>query len=281
MKKMKTVRILVPMLLLFVLLSTASVVLATDRLTFRYAVTGHIDNMDTGVGASMSLILKGTLTLRTPDYDSSGWSDWSDGDRGWNNYDGGYDWWFSWNDPNIPNDMGFSPEEGKQYRAHIDWDTHEHWMEHSRWWSYRWYAPRGSWSGRLIAMWDGGTSPETFSVSLSVLKVEKILTEGNMYMGGDSWRHEHWDIYWVNTEDGEQHVGGYDRNLPVGGGFDFYNEGLQISFSGKFSTKTKRLKGTLFLKEDRFWMGTLPPSSPSGIGVSGNGEFGPYSLNFP
>jgi hypothetical protein len=275
--KMKTVRILIPILLLIVLASAVSPVLAKESLTFNYAVIGNINNMDKGVGASMSLILKGTLTLGTPDYDSLGWSDVTY-DRGWNVYGGIYDWWFSWNDSNIPQwvrDQGFNPETDHQYRAHVEWDNHEHCMDYHRSWDYRWYTPKGSWSGQLVAMWGGGTSPETFSVSLSPWKVEKILMEGNMYLAGDSWRHEHWEIYWVNTGDGEQHVATADNNFPHGGSFNYYGEELQISFNGKFSTKNKRLEGRLWL--DRFWMDTLPPS----IGVSGNGEFGPYSFNFP
>jgi len=287
--KMKTVRILIPILLVFVLLSSASVVLATDRLTFTYAVPGHIDNRDTGVGASMFLTLKGTLTLGTPDYDDEGWSEWREEDRDWNNYGGGYDWWFSWADPNIPQwvkDWGFNPLTDHQYRAHVDFDTHEHWWDHCQVWSYRWYTPRGSWSGQLVAMWNGGTAPETFSVSLSFIqRVEKELRQGNMYMTGDSWTHEKWDIYWVNTGGPEEHVGTYEGQRQIGGSApNYYSETLRISFNGKFTTKGKRFNGWLYLEEGRWW--TNPPpypeplGSPSRIGLHGSGEFGRYSFNF-
>jgi hypothetical protein len=279
--KMKTVRILIPILLLFVLLSAVSPVLAVDRLTFQYAVTGKINNMDQGVEASMSLILKGTLTLGTPNYDS-GWSGWRIEDRGWTNNGGAYDLWFSWDNPDIPQwvkDQGFNPVEG-QFRAHVEWDTHEHWMDYSRSWDCRWYTPKGSWSGQLVAMWDGGTSYEKFSVTLSPWKVEKILTEGNMYMAGDSSRHEHWEIYRQNPGGGEEHVASADNsNVGLGGGFDYHAETLQIYLNGKFTAKNKRLEGRLDLKEDKFWI-TSEPSS-FGIGLSGNGEFGPYSFQFP
>jgi hypothetical protein len=125
-------------------------------------------------------------------------------------------------------------------------------------------------------MWNGGTSPETFSVSLSPWKVEKTLTQGNMYMAEDSWRHEKWEIYWTNTGSGEVWIGTYENKFPIGGGFNYYTEMLQINFNGKFTTKSKRLAGSLYLREDKGWMGTLPPN----ICVSGNGEFGPYSFNF-
>jgi hypothetical protein len=279
--KMKTDRILIPILLLFVLLSAASPVLATNKQTFQYAAIGHIDNMDKGVGASMSLTLKGTLTLGTPNYDS-GWSDWRIEDRGWYNYNGWYDLSFPWTDPpQWLQQHGFTPDSDRQYRAHVEWDSHEHWKDHLQSWDYRWYTPKGSWSGQLVAMWNGGTSPETFSVSLSPWKVEKGLRQGNMYMDGDSWRHEKWDVYWVNTGGPEQHVGTYEDKWQIGGGFNYYAESLQINFDGKFTTKNKRLSGDLYVQDSRFWMGTLPPSLPSGIGISGNGEFGPYSFNFP
>lgn len=94
---MKTkMKILTSMLLVFVVLSTSSVVFAapTKGTTCQYAVTGHIDNRDKGIGASMFMAVKGTLTLGTPDYDSGGWSGWRDEDRGWDNQGGGRDWWF-------------------------------------------------------------------------------------------------------------------------------------------------------------------------------------------
>jgi hypothetical protein len=282
--KMKTVRILIPILLLFVLLSAASPVLALDKLTFQYAVTGKIRNVDSGVGAIMSLTLKGTLTLGTANFVSSNWSSWKDEDRGWNNYNGENNWSFPWNDlssiPQYVINSGFTPEENHQYRAHVAWDTYEHWMDHFQTYSYKWYTPKGSWSGQLVAMWNGGTSPETFSVSLSPWKVEKLLVQGNKYMAGDSWRHEHWEIYWVNTGDGEQQVFNNDYVNKPSGGFNYYLEMLTTSFDGKFSTKNKHLDGRLWLTESKYWQDTVPPSPPS-PGVSGNGEFGPYSFQFP
>jgi hypothetical protein len=284
--KLKTARILVPVLLLFVLLSSTSLVVAAERLTFEYAVTGKIKNNDTGAEASMSLTLKGTLTLGNPDYIS--WTDWRDQERGWKNYGGGEDRGFWWND-----DLSWIPQwvfdqvgnlwiiEGHQYRVHIEWDNHENWWAHFQSWDTRWYTPKGSWSGKLIVGWEGGSAPETWSVSLSPLTLQENEEEGNMYINsGKSWRHEHWEIYWINTGANEQNVGLADNpNIPIGGGFTYHSKSLQISFNGKYSIKKKSLLGRLSLQENRFWI--IDPNPSQSIGVNGNGGFGPYSFNFP
>jgi hypothetical protein len=259
-----------------------SPVLATSRLTFNYAVIGNIHNVDIGgSGGQIFLTLKGTLTLGTPDLDTSGWSDWRDDNQGWNNYGGGYDWGFSWVSPypDIPLwvKAQFTPEEGKQYRASISWDNHEHWWYHCHTWDYRWYTPKGSWSGQLVAIW-GATSFETFSVSLSPWRVEKTRTEGNKYMTGDSSRHEHWEIY-KQKEGGEDQVGSADKNdIPLSGGCEYDSEDLRIYFNGKFTTKKKSLGGRLDLIQHTGWTG---PNRTPDIGINGNGQFGPYSFKFP
>jgi len=277
---MKTVKILISILFLILLASVVVPVLAKDRLTFAYAVIGNINNMDKGVGASMFLSLKGSLNLGTPDFKSSDWSQWMDQDRGWQQYNGGREWWFSWNDQGIPQqlkDAGFIPEEGKQYRAQIQWSRSEHWRDHFQTYNYRWYTSQGSWNGELVAMWGGGTSSEKFSVTLVPWKVEKTLAQGNMYMVEDSFQHESWDIFWVNTGNGEQGVGHWEINIPIGGGFEYHSETLTVNFNGKIQSKTGRFQGWLRLDENSFSV-IDPPSQ--GIGVSGSGEFGPYSLQF-
>jgi hypothetical protein len=267
---------------------------SSEKLTFNYASTGQINNRDTGEGASMSITLTGTLTLGTPGYDSLGWSDWRDEDHGWNNYNGGYDWYFTWVNtgegyPNIPDwvyvqNPEFVPQEGYQYHAHIDWDNHEHWMDHYQTWDYRWYTTQGSFSGKLIAMWSGGTAPETFSVSLTPWKVEKSLRQGNQYMGDGTSRHEHWDIYWQNPEDGEVHVASADNdNVGWGGGFNYYSESLQVYTNGKLSAKKINLQGRRDFGQNKFWQwqDQDPENKKYSIGIGGSGEFGPYSFNFP
>lgn len=281
--KMNSVKILIPTLVLFILLSSGMPVLALDKTSYQYATTGQINN--NGVGASMSLTLKGTLTIGTPDYSvpSSG----NDENRGWNDYGGVKDWEFPWNDlSSIPDYVtnDFTPTEPNKYRVHIDWDNHEHWMDSYTGTDYGWSTPKGSWSGQLIAMWGGGgTNYETFSVSLSPWKVIKNVKLGNMHTAGDSNRHEHWAIYQKN-EGGDQQVFDKNYNFPLGNSFNYYSESLQIYTNGKFTAKNKRFEGRLDFKEDKFWMNPnhIPPyGPPDGIGFGGNGDFGTYSFNFP
>jgi hypothetical protein len=271
---------------LFALIVSPVLAATTSKLTFNYGVVGNINNTDKSVGASMSLLLKGTLTLGTPDY-SSGWSNWMDEDRGWNNYGGGYDLVFSWNAQNIypiPQWVlaQFTPEQGHQYRAHLEWNNHDHWMAHIQSWIYRWYTSKSSWSGQLVAMWNGGTSPQIFSVELTPWKVQKQVEHGRIFTSGDSWRYEHWDIYWTSTGGSEQLVGTWVNTFSFDTwcGFDYYGEILLMNFNGKFTTKGHHFGGNLFLREDKLWMNTSPPSLPSSIYVDGNGEFGPYSFQF-
>ena len=98
-----------------------------------------------------------------------------------------------------------------------------------------------------------------------------------MHMAGDSSQHENWDIFWVNTGNGEEHIGHYETDFPVGMGFEYHSENLRLNFNGKIQSKTKRFQGWLRLDENRF-SAIDPPSQ--GIGVSGSGEFGPYSFQF-
>ena len=280
---MKAGKILVPSLLILVFLSSAMPVLALDRLSLQYAANGQIENLNNGQWANMSLNLRGTLSLGTPSYDSSGWSEPRTEDRQWNNQAGGWDREFKGSDDLswIPGWVNLGFVEGDHYyQAHVDWDQHEQWLDTYQSWEYRWSPVKGSMSGELVAMWNGGTAPQLFSVSLSPWKVEKTLRNGNCHMSGNSSRHEKWDI-WDKTENGA-HEGTWENSWQIGNSFDYYAETLQIYFNGKFTTKNQRLEGRLDFKEDRYWMNpVIPLDNPTGIGLSGNGSFGSYRIGIP
>jgi len=267
--------------MLLLLMSAVTPVLAgkpdSNKLTFNYASTGNINNRDTGENARMSITLSGTLTLGTPNY-SSDWSGHPTEDRGWNDYiTSKQDFGFSWsNPPEWLTNHGFVAEENHDYQVHIEKGMHEHWMDTYESRDFRWYTSKGSFSGTLVAMWSGGTAPETFSVSLTSLTVEKTERRGNMNMAGDSWGYEKWDV-WDKTDNGN-HEGTWMDKWQIGGGFAYHGETLQVYNNGKFTTKNKRFEGRLDFKQDKFWQDSEPYGYS--IGIGGNGEFGSYKFQF-
>lgn len=279
MKKMKTVKILIPLLLLTLLTATVSPVMAKGKGSIEYAVIGTIQDMYDGPGTKMFLTLEGRLNLGTPDFES-GWSDWMDEQR-YDHNEGQDDWWFEGGHPDVPAELvaaSFENIAGKQYRANIQWWSDFVWDDHFRTYDYRWFNPKGSWSGKLVALWSD-VSPEKFSVQLSPWKVEKTVTEGNMNLNlGESHLYQSWDIYTPDGNGGEDHVGYWEIEITLSGeGYDYSAETLNLYFNGQIKTKGTTLGGSLDLQDNRFWeLG----NGGEHVDVQGQGEFGPYWIGF-
>lgn len=285
--KMKTVRVLIPILLIVVLLSATPVL--AEKLTFNYSAIGNIGNPDIPAGASMSIVLKGALILGTPDYDSGGYFDHSVDDHGWGYYNGNDEWQWTYTGSNIGDLPGwvtstFTPEIDATYLIKVYWENHEHGIYDNYRWYIKWYSTKGSWSGKLVAMWDGGTSPETWSIRLDQWYISKTKHRGWKFIDSDSWRLEHW---WINKwvdDHWEEVWQGENSNLDTGTegyGFNYWVEVFDIRFNGKFSTKSQHLQGILSTTQYKGWANLDPNNNPPNENsFDGDGQFGNYYFNF-
>jgi hypothetical protein len=142
----------------------------------------------------MSINLKGLVTLSiTPDNTGSyngrdpqernQYSEWFN--DGWLVYDDGD----PGGEPNVPSWVTAEGEkpgdfkwvEGVSYnvRHWADYDLQYYYEYHAE--NQQWFPTKVSWSGKIVAGWNGGTSPETWSLSLTPVVVQKTQRTGNKF----------------------------------------------------------------------------------------------------
>jgi len=256
---MKRIQMLIPILVILMLTSFTTPVLAAKGKTekIEYTLLGTISDLNTGKWGTISLTFNGGLK-GTPDFEESYIFE------GPVDYVGDYDYEYYWFD------------------GILDWKTvGHHWYEITGYESYRsykakWYSPQSTFNGKLVAIWNDG-STSTFSVGLSPLIIEKFKDEGSGDIDASFSFVQ--DLYWWNTET-EEWV--YDRTETgsdsYSGSSTYGTSSLSIQFSAKLQSKGgPPIQGMLSLADFTYSSDILPGRSLSVSGIIGQYDISCYS----
>lgn len=263
---MKKPKMLIPMLVILMLASAITPVLAAKGKPekIEYTLSGYIFGIDQGGEAKLSISGNAPFQ-RAPDYEYEGF--------------GGY-WTWSLRSSIVGEDI-WENETGKWMK--ITYLEREEAREVS--YDYHaavWYSPQPTYKGKLDAAWWDG-SATTFTVQLDPYMIQKETRVGKMTV--EVAETNVYEFYiWVEFE-WNGYMFGYwefqwmERDEPITLGpftYDFVETVLYFDFSGKIQSKGRPpLQETLSLW-DTF---TVLDGVSEERSISGRGTFGPYYLS--